>query len=129
MKDQGLTMADAASWLRCTEAAIQEHLDAGRLARYVPPRATEAAGGKVLVSLNSVVVLGESLPADLGIFEIRDRPASADRGYGSGGYGAGGGSSGDRSAPFVRGNVRDGLRSGQGPIVERRPLSRPRPGS
>lgn len=68
MRDQPLTISETARWLRCSEDEVQGHLEAGQL----DPYEDTAAGDAVLVSLNSVVVLAESLPAERGVFQIRE---------------------------------------------------------
>jgi len=105
MRDQPVSTAEAARWLLCTEDEVQAHLQAGRLQPFRGP----GAEGKL--SLNSVIVLAESLPEEKRIFELRPFSASLD-----------GPPSGPRSS--------SGPRTGSGglygnrpaPIVERRPI-------
>lgn len=108
MRDHSLTIAEAAAWLKCSEAEVQEHLRAGRLRPY---QQDPQNGG---VSLNAVVVLAESLPPDHRIFEVREPAARSEH------------PSSDMRGPYP-------ARSGGGPdqrpglIVERRsprPFSR-----
>lgn len=68
MRDQPLTISETARWLRCSEDEVEDHLSAGRLDIY-PGADTDDT---TLVSLNSVVVLAESLPAERGVFQIRE---------------------------------------------------------
>lgn len=105
MRDLPVSTAEAARWLLCTEDEVQAHLQAGRLLPFRGP----GAEGKL--SLNSVIVLAESLPEEKRIFELRPFSASLDSPP-----------SGPRSS--------SGPRTGSGglygnrpaPIVERRPI-------
>ena len=67
MRDLSITIDQAAKWLNCSTEQVEGYLSAGRLLPF-----TGAAGGSPLVSLNSVVVLAEALPAEAGIFRIRE---------------------------------------------------------
>lgn len=105
MRDQPLSLEQAARWLDCPPDDVREFLSSGRLRPYgVAAADTEA------ISLNSVVVLAESLPAERGIFRVRDMPGSGDHG-GSGGY-----------SPRPQGGRPQGERPGF--VVERRPTTR-----
>ncbi|MBP2314672.1 helix-turn-helix domain-containing protein [Azospirillum soli] len=75
MRDLPLTMAEAAAWLRCSEAEVQELLNAGRLRPFQP------GGQDGRLSLNAVVVLAESLPTDRRIFEVREAAARPEHGH------------------------------------------------
>ncbi|HYH40038.1 MAG TPA: hypothetical protein VD860_17590 [Azospirillum sp.] len=105
MRDQPLSLTEAAKWLGCTVEEVSGYVADGRLKPFAG-----AADGQV--SLNSVVVLAESLPAERGVFRVRDMPSydSAPPRPSTGGYGGGpGGFNKPRPAP----------------IVERRPLRPP----
>ncbi len=66
MRDQSLSIAEAAAWLKCSEAEVEEHVQAGRLrAERLEPKIDR-------ISLNTVVVLAESLPVERRIFEVRE---------------------------------------------------------
>lgn len=105
MRDQPLSLTEAAKWLGCTVEEIGDYLTDGRLRSY--------AGADGQVSLNSVVVLAESLPAERGVFRVRDMPSydSAPPRPSSGGYGSGPGGGFNKPRPA--------------PVVERRPLRPP----
>jgi len=75
MNDQAMTSREAAAWLRCSESEINNYLQAGRLYQF----GSVHSGDRVLISLNSVVILGESLPAERGVFTIQHTPAELDR--------------------------------------------------
>lgn len=75
MRDQPLTIAEAARWLRCSDEEVRGYVESGQLR----PFAGAAPGAEPVVSLNSVVILAESLPAEQGVFQVRDMPASLDR--------------------------------------------------
>lgn len=101
MRDQPLTAEQAARWLDCSAEEVRSFVEAGKLRPY-----GGAAEGEIeLLSLNSVVVLAESLPPDRGIFRVRDMPGG-DHG-GGGGY-----------APRPQGGRGQGERPGF--VVERR---------
>jgi len=102
MRDQALTVEQAARWLECTEEEVQTFLAAGRLRSFGEDSGT--------VSLNSIVVLAESLPVEQGVFRVREMSMAGGDG---GGYG--GKPHGSSSRP-------QGERSGF--IVERRPPGR-----
>ena len=89
MRDQPLSISEAAKWLGCTAEEISGYVADGRLKPF------QGAADSGQVSLNSVVVLAESLPAERGVFRVRDMPSydSAPPRTSSGGYGGGGGSS------------------------------------
>lgn len=72
MRDQPLTIAEAASWLNCSEQDVQEHMRAGRLRPFRP----DSDDGRL--SLNAVVVLAESLPVERRVFEVRESSARLD---------------------------------------------------
>lgn len=102
MRDASLTIAEAAAWLRCSETDVREHLRTGRLC----PNPHDPRDGRV--SLNAVVVLAESLPAEHRIFEVREPAARIEPS-----------SSGPRTAfPARSGHGQDHR---PGLIVERRP--------
>lgn len=108
MRDQPLSLAEAAKWLGCTAEEVNGYIADGLLKPYQGPGASDLP----LVSLNSVVILAESLPAERGVFRVRDMPSydSAPPRPAGGGYGgAPGGFNKPRPAP----------------IVERRPLRPP----
>jgi hypothetical protein len=106
MRDLAITIAQAAHWLNCNDAEVQAHLTAGRLRPY----SGRPSDPDKPISLNSTVILAESLPLSVGVFDIgerresdmapRSRPTLVGR---------------DRPAPEI-------VRSRPGPIVERRPL-------
>lgn len=105
MRDQPLTIEQAARWLDCPADDVRALVRSGRLRLH-----SGAPEGELEpVSLNSVVVLAESLPADRGIFRVREIPGG-DHG-GSGGY-----------TPRPQGGRPQGERPGF--IVERRPTTR-----
>jgi hypothetical protein len=107
MRDLAITIAQAAHWLNCTDAEVQSHLTAGRLRPFTGRPADPAKP----ISLNSTVILAESLPLSAGVFDIADkrepdmaprsRPTLVTR---------------DRPAADMTRSTRPG------PIVERRPL-------
>jgi len=108
MRDQPLSLAEAAKWLGCTAEEVGSYVAAGQLKPFQGAGGADAAQ----VSLNSVVVLAESLPAERGVFRVRDMPSydsPPPRPAGSGYGGPGGGFNKPRPAP----------------IVERRPLRPP----
>jgi hypothetical protein len=79
MRDQPITIDQAAKWLNCGTDRIQEYLAAGQLQGF--PGATAEAP---LVSLNSVIILAEALPVENGIFRIRESSGGmpgSDMGY------------------------------------------------
>ena len=78
MRDQPLTTAEAASWLKCTEDEVQEHLRTGRLRLFQPGPQQAATDGRL--SLNAVIVLAESLPDERRIFEVREPVARTESG-------------------------------------------------
>lgn len=102
MRDQPLTMEQAARWLDCSADEVRTFLESGRLRPFGAPGDGDA------VSLNSVVVLAESLPVDRGIFRVRDLPGGDHGGSGYSPRPQAGRSQGERPS-FV---------------VERRPTSR-----
>jgi hypothetical protein len=74
MKDQALTPWQAAAWLCCSETEVQTHLDAGRRNRF----GSAYSEDPVRISLNAVVILGESLPTERGVFiSVRSWPSSS----------------------------------------------------
>lgn len=103
MRDQPLTLTEAAKWLGSTADEVSGYLADGRLRPF-------AAGADGLVSLNSVVVLAESLPVERGVFRVRDMPSydSAPPRPAGGGYAGGPGGGFNKPRPA--------------PVVERRPL-------
>ena len=104
MRDIAITLEQAAHWLNCSTAKIKEYLAAGRL------RAFEGKSGDAakVISLNSTVILAESLPVEAGIFQITEK-----RDY----------DSGPRPRTLSTGRERPPLEVVRsGPIVERRPL-------
>lgn len=109
MRDQPLSLSEAAKWLGCTVEEVSAYVADGRI------RPFSGGADAEQLSLNSVVVLAESLPAERGVFRVRDMPSydSAPPRTSSGGYAGGpGGFNKPRPAP----------------VVERRPL-RPSPRS
>jgi hypothetical protein len=74
-KDQALTPRQAAAWLCCSETEVQTHLDAGRRNRF----GSAYSEDPVRISLNAVVILGESLPTERGVFNIREKPVEFER--------------------------------------------------
>jgi hypothetical protein len=106
MRDIAITLEQAAHWLNCGIAQVKEYLTAGRL------RAFEGKSGDAakVISLNSTVILAESLPPEAGIFQIAEK-----RDYDSAPRPRPTGSMGRERAPL------EVVRS-SGPIVERRPL-------
>jgi hypothetical protein len=76
MRDQPLTAEQAARWLECSVEDIQAFVAAGHLKLYAA-----ADGGSDLISLNSVVVLAETLPVERGIFSVRETSFGGDSGY------------------------------------------------
>ncbi|HSK41167.1 MAG TPA: hypothetical protein VK943_15480 [Arenibaculum sp.] len=72
MRDQALTAQQAADWLNSTPEEVTALLASGRLKSVAGAPGTEPNR----ISLNSVVVLAESLPAELGIFRIGEPPSS-----------------------------------------------------
>ncbi|AWJ85672.1 hypothetical protein TSH58p_19110 (plasmid) [Azospirillum sp. TSH58] len=66
MRDQSLSIAEAAAWLKCSEAEVEELVQAGRL------RADRMEPAIDRISLNTVIVLAESLPVERRIFEVRE---------------------------------------------------------
>ncbi len=107
MRDQPLSISEAAKWLGCTSEEVSGYVSDGRLKPF------QGAADSGQVSLNSVVVLAESLPAERGVFRVRDMPSydSAPPRPSSGGYGGGPGGGFNKPRPA--------------PIVERRPLRPP----
>ncbi|HYG87932.1 MAG TPA: hypothetical protein VD978_16875 [Azospirillum sp.] len=107
MRDQPLSLAEAAKWLGCTAEEVNGYIADGLLKPFQGASAAESPQ----VSLNSVVVLAESLPVERGVFRVRDIPSydSAPPRPASSGYGGPGGFNKPRPAP----------------IVERRPLRPP----
>jgi len=69
MRDIAITIEQAAHWLNCSAAKIKEYLAAGLL-RNFEGRSGDAAK---VISLNSTVILAESLPVEAGIFQIAER--------------------------------------------------------
>ena len=98
MRDQPLSISEAAKWLGCTSEEVSGYVSDGRLKPF------QGAADSGQVSLNSVVVLAESLPAERGVFRVRDMPSydSAPPRPSSGGYGGGpgGGFNTPRPAPI-----------------------------
>lgn len=72
MRDQALTAQQAADWLNSTPEDVTSLLASGRL----KPVAGAPETGASRISLNSVVILAESLPAEVGIFRIGEPPSS-----------------------------------------------------
>jgi hypothetical protein len=107
MNDQAMTSREAAAWLRCSESKINNDLQAGRLCRF----GSAPSEDKVLISLNSVVILGESLPAEHGVFTIQHTPAELDRAASS-----------TRAGVSATPESRWGNRAKRPVIVERRPI-------
>jgi hypothetical protein len=104
MQDLPITIDQAAHWLNCTPAQVQALLAAGRLSGYSGRLATPAKP----ISLNSTVVLAESLPVTVGVFSVAEARDSD-------------GGSRPRQPMAPRGRPVEVTRS-NGPIVERRPL-------
>lgn len=101
MRDQPLTIAEAASWLNASEQEITDLLGTGRLR----PFRADAPDGRV--SLNSVVVLAEALPVERRVFEVRESSIRLD---------------GPPTGPRPSHGPRPGGHDSRGPvIVERRP--------
>ena len=107
MTDQAITFREAAAWLRCSESDINTYLQTGCLRRF----GSGHAGDPGRISLDSVVILGESLPAERGVFTIPHTPAALER---------------TASSPRAGGSATPENRVGRGAkrplIVERRPL-------
>jgi hypothetical protein len=90
MRDQSVTLDQAAKWLNCAPDKVQEYLASGRLQAFAGANADASA-----VSLNSVIVLAEALPVEAGIFRIRESSSSLpgpDMGYSPRPHGGPGGS-------------------------------------
>lgn len=77
MRDQPLTAEQAARWLECSVEDVAAFLAEGRLRAY---GAAEADA----ISLNSIVVLAESLPVERGVFRVREMAMGGEGA--SGGY-------------------------------------------
>jgi hypothetical protein len=104
MRDIAITVEQAAHWLNCNAAKIKEYLASGLL-RNFEGRSGDAAK---VISLNSTVILAESLPVEAGIFQIAEK-----RDY----------DSAPRPRTLSTGRERPPLEVVRnGPIVERRPL-------
>lgn len=104
MRDQPLTAEQAARWLECSVEEVAAFLAEGRLRAY---GAVEADA----ISLNSIVVLAESLPVERGVFRVREMGMAGDAP--AGGY---------APKPHAGPARPQGERSGF--IVERRPAGR-----
>jgi hypothetical protein len=105
MRDIAITIEQAAHWLNCGVAKIKEYLAAGLL-RNFEGRSGDAAK---VISLNSTVILAESLPVEIGIFQIAEKRGDYD--------------SAPRPRTLSTGRERPPLEVVRsGPIVERRPL-------
>lgn len=109
MRDQPLTAEQAARWLECSVEEVLALLASGHLRPYNTVGVPDADS----VSLNSVVVLAESLPVERGVFRVREASMGMD------GPGAGGGYA---SKPHAAGPRPQGERAGF--VVERRPPGR-----
>jgi len=82
MKDQPLTAEQTARWLECAVDELPALVAAGLL----KPFGAEGTPEAEMFSLNAVVMLAESLPAERGIFRIRETGmAGADGGSAPGG--------------------------------------------
>jgi hypothetical protein len=77
MRDQPLTAEQAARWLECTVEEVQAFLAEGRL-RVIGAAEADA------ISLNSIVVLAESLPVERGVFRVRETTMASDSSSGGG---------------------------------------------
>jgi hypothetical protein len=105
MRDIAITIEQAAHWLNCGVAKIKEYLAAGLL-RNFEGRSGDAAK---VISLNSTVILAESLPVEIGIFQIAEKRGDYDLA--------------PRPRTLSTGRERPPLEVVRsGPIVERRPL-------
>jgi hypothetical protein len=80
MRDQPLTAEQAARWLECSVEEVQAFVAEGHLKAY----GTSDADA---ISLNSTVVLAESLPVERGVFRVREMAMAGDGGA-PGGYGS-----------------------------------------
>ncbi len=67
MRDQSLSLTEAIKWLGCSTEEIGDYLANGLLKTF---QGGDAADPQL--SLNSVVILAESLPVERGIFRVRD---------------------------------------------------------
>jgi hypothetical protein len=74
MKDIAITIDLAARWLNCPPSTVEEYMATGRL----KPFQGKDAGRDAPISLNSVVILAESLPVENRIFHVSE--GAGDRG-------------------------------------------------
>jgi len=79
MKDQPLTAEQTARWLECAVDDLPALVAAGLL----KPFGAEGSPEAEMFSLNAVVMLAESLPAERGIFRIRETGMAGADGGGS----------------------------------------------